>query len=198
MKRIFLILFSIFSSVLFSLAQDTIITKSGSDILVKIEEIGLTEIRYKKFDNLEGPLHVILKSDVSMIRYKNGIKDVFADENINDYAPAVVSSKTDLYLKGQSDAVKYYKGYKEAGIVTLITGLILPVLVIIPAIIISSTPPQEIDLNFPDPKLMKHQDYYMGYTFRAKKIKSRKVWTNFGIALGCYGVAFIIVYSQQG
>jgi hypothetical protein len=39
-------------------------------------EITTNEIKYKKFDNLEGPTISILKSEVFMIKYQNGTKDV--------------------------------------------------------------------------------------------------------------------------
>ena len=40
-------------------------------------EVTTSEIKYKKFDNLDGPTFSILKSEVLIIRYKNGTKDVF-------------------------------------------------------------------------------------------------------------------------
>ena len=40
-------------------------------------EISPSEIRYKRFDNLEGPTRVILRADVFAINYENGTRDVF-------------------------------------------------------------------------------------------------------------------------
>ncbi len=68
-------------------AQDVITLKNGNEIQSKILDIGSTEIKYKKFENLEGPSYNILKAEVFMIKYKNGTKDVF-----NETAPAVTSS----------------------------------------------------------------------------------------------------------
>lgn len=77
MKKIFLI-FILFNS-LVSFAQDLITLKNGIDIKSKVFEINLNEIKYKKYDNLNGPLISILKDDVLIIRYENGSKDIFQD-----------------------------------------------------------------------------------------------------------------------
>ncbi|HRY31395.1 MAG TPA: hypothetical protein P5531_00310 [Bacteroidales bacterium] len=58
-------------------AQDFIILKNGDEIKAVVKEIGLTEIRYKKFSNPDGPVVVIPKSEVFMIKYKDGSKEVF-------------------------------------------------------------------------------------------------------------------------
>ncbi|MCX6294568.1 MAG: toxin-antitoxin system YwqK family antitoxin [Bacteroidetes bacterium] len=55
---------------------DNIVLKNGDEIKGKVTEIGLQEIKYKKCDNLDGPSISILKSDVFMIKYANGTKDI--------------------------------------------------------------------------------------------------------------------------
>ncbi len=60
-------------------AQDVIVMKDGSTILSKVVEIGTTEVKYKKYSNLEGPNYAILKSDIMVINYENGQKDTFND-----------------------------------------------------------------------------------------------------------------------
>jgi len=57
-------------------AQDVIYKKDGVKIEAKVQEIGTSEIRYKKFSNLDGPVYVIFKSQVSMIIYENGTHEV--------------------------------------------------------------------------------------------------------------------------
>lgn len=54
-------------------AQDIIRTKKDT-IQAKVLEIGLDEIKYIYFNNLDGPVYVIAKSDVIEITYKNGTK----------------------------------------------------------------------------------------------------------------------------
>lgn len=53
-------------------AQDIITLKNGEKIQGKILEIGLKEIKYKAFNNLEGPIITIKKSSVQEIIYENG------------------------------------------------------------------------------------------------------------------------------
>ena len=66
------------------LAQDIIVKKNGDEIKAKIIEVGTTEIKYKKFENLQtSPIYSIYKSDVFMIKYADGSKDVFNNETPN-------------------------------------------------------------------------------------------------------------------
>lgn len=57
-------------------AQDIVIKKNGDEIKAKVLEVALTIVKYKKFDNLNGPTFEILKSEIFMIKYENGTKDV--------------------------------------------------------------------------------------------------------------------------
>ena len=57
--------------------QDIIIMKNGNDIQAVVQEVGIDEVKYKRFDNPNGPNYTLKKSDVFMIRYENGTKDVF-------------------------------------------------------------------------------------------------------------------------
>ena len=77
------ILFILTITVIFNLgasAQDLIIKKNGDEIQAKITEITATELKYKKYNYLEGPTFSINKSDVFMVRYENGEKDIFSDQ----------------------------------------------------------------------------------------------------------------------
>lgn len=87
MKRIFSIalLFCICVSVF---ADDIIITKQGVKIRVKIVEVSLTDIKYKKADNLEGPTYTMAKNDINTILYENDSVDIFNEElDRNQYNP---------------------------------------------------------------------------------------------------------------
>jgi len=59
-----------------SKGQDLIILKDGNEINSKVLEVNISDVKYKKFDNLEGPMYSVLKSEVFMIKYKNGTKDI--------------------------------------------------------------------------------------------------------------------------
>ncbi len=173
-------------------SQDLITKKTGEDIQAKVLEVGQTEVKYKKSDNLTGPTFSISKSDVIMIRYENGTKDVFVEENTK--AANLPAFSVENYLRqGQMDAKKYYKGYKPAATGTLVSSLLIPIVGLVPAIICSTNEPDEINLNYPNPELMKNPEYSTGYTQQAQKIKSKKVWTNWGIGLGVNVAALIIL-----
>jgi len=81
MKKIILITLTLVFTLDICFSQDTITKKSGVVIQAKVIEVGQTEIKYKKFDYQNGPTYVILKSDVLMIRYENGTKDIFIESD---------------------------------------------------------------------------------------------------------------------
>ncbi len=98
-----------------------------------------------------------------------------------------------LYVKGQLDAERNYHKYKGAGTGTLIASLVSPLIGLVPAIICSANSPKTENLGYPNENLLKQQEYYLGYTQKAKKIKQRKVWTNWGIGFGANLIAVLII-----
>lgn len=52
--------------------------KNGDEVKAKVTEVGTNEIKYKKFDNPDGPVYSATKSDVFMIKYENGTKDIIS------------------------------------------------------------------------------------------------------------------------
>jgi len=79
MKYILLFILFICSSNIIK-AQDTLSMRSGENILVKVIEVGTSEVKYKKLNNLNGPDFSMLKSDLLMIKYENGTKEDFSKE----------------------------------------------------------------------------------------------------------------------
>ena len=65
-------------------AQDIITLKDGYEIQAKVLEIEDQIIKYKEFDNQDGPTHDIQKSDVFSIKYEDGTKYVFSMGNTKD------------------------------------------------------------------------------------------------------------------
>lgn len=61
---------------------DTLITREGEELIVKILEFGESTIKYKKCDQLEGPTYTIKMAEVFMIKYANGAKDVFKAKEV--------------------------------------------------------------------------------------------------------------------
>jgi len=80
-------------------AQDVIVLKSGDEISAVVNEIGIDVIKYKKFDNQTGPIYNVEKSQVFMIKYQNGTKDVFnqvPENKVAENKVAEVAPKLDI------------------------------------------------------------------------------------------------------
>lgn len=58
-------------------AQDIITTNDDTSFAAKVIEITPETVKYKKFNNLEGPLYTIPVKDIKVITYENGTKEVF-------------------------------------------------------------------------------------------------------------------------
>jgi len=182
----------------FAQAQDIITKKNGDDIKAKVIEVNQNEIKYKSFSNPDGPLFVIYKSDVLLIRYENGSKDIFSESNSsNNTSNASVitstssnsnnTSSNDMRIRGKQDAMVSYKGKRSGAGWTCATSIVLsPLFGLIPAAACSASEPAEENLNYRDAELMKNNDYNTAYTNQAHKTKRKKVWTNYGIGSGVW------------
>jgi hypothetical protein len=176
MKKLLLLISLACSSSMIK-AQDTLTMRSGENIIVKIIEVGNTEVKFKKVTNINGPIFSTLKSDLILIRYENGSKDDFSNIKIE-------SQKTDQdqFNQGYNDATKYYKSYKLAGTAVFITSA-FPIygwfLGVSPALLLSSTSPLDENLDYPDLNLMKNEQYARGYKAQAKNIKRKKIIRNY-------------------
>lgn len=98
---------------------DTIVLKSDSVVICKVVEIRQDEIKYRKCDNINGPMISISKSDVSAIMYTNGSHAFFSSTN------AVVSRDNKVTRKTKELLV--------AGFILIawVLGLEVPLLAII-------------------------------------------------------------------
>lgn len=87
-------------------SQDVLILKNGDELQTKITEVGISEVKYKMYDNQTGPIHVILKSEIFMIKYENGTKELIKSNvsiiNVGGY------NNADVCKKGQKDAELYH------------------------------------------------------------------------------------------
>ncbi len=59
-------------------AQDYIFMKDGSEYKAKVEEITPDIIKFKKFDQPDGPVRTVKVQDVISIKYQDGTEEVFA------------------------------------------------------------------------------------------------------------------------
>ena len=72
-------------------AQDVIIKENGEEIKAKVTEVGSSEIKYKKFGNESGPTYTISKSELFLIKYADGSKEIMpVTSPVQSTAPAVV------------------------------------------------------------------------------------------------------------
>lgn len=78
MKKLFLSLLLLTSFNLHLFCQDILFLKSGDELKVKVTEVLPDVVKYKKWDNQDGPAYSEAKANIFMIKYKNGTKDVFA------------------------------------------------------------------------------------------------------------------------
>lgn len=192
MKNLFILIFISYIPAL-SFSQDTITKRNGVIIPAKVLEISSTDVKYKNFDNQNGPTYSIFKSEVLMIHYENGNKEVFNEQQADEPK----KPKENLFIKGQVDAARYYHGYKAASGTTLAVSLLSPLVGLVPAIGCSLTPPKEKNLGYPDSDLFLNNDYKHGYIQSAKKIKSGKIWRNWGTALGVNLILVLLFLPKQ-
>lgn len=75
MKKLLLLALLVLNAA-WCLAQDTLVKKNGEEIQVKVLEITPDLVKYKKFDNLEGPTISVYKREVFMVRYAGGTKEI--------------------------------------------------------------------------------------------------------------------------
>lgn len=89
MKRLFFFSVAILFSIM-SFAQDVITKLDGTELQTKVLEVGINDIRYRDYSNPDGPVYVISKAEVFMIKYENGTKDIIKKEQ-TPVSPAAVT-----------------------------------------------------------------------------------------------------------
>jgi hypothetical protein len=95
MKKIYFFAILFFTLTVYVSAQDIIVLTNGNTIAAKVEEISPTEIKYRRFDNLKGPLIIIYRSEVSSIKFENGTVEVInPPANIRDNVQETLSKST--------------------------------------------------------------------------------------------------------
>lgn len=88
------IIFALSLAALNVAAQDIIVMRNGDEVEAKVTKVGTTEVEYHKWSNQDGPVYTVAKSDVFMVKYKNGEKDVFDN----------VTAKSDNSPKSESNS----------------------------------------------------------------------------------------------
>ena len=62
-------------------SQDIVIKKNGDEISTKVTKVSDNEIEYKKWTNLDGPVYTMQRNDILLIKYANGEKDIFVNDD---------------------------------------------------------------------------------------------------------------------
>lgn len=76
-------------------SQDILIYKNRTEVKVKVIEVTPSEIKFRNTDNLDGPLYTVLISDLSMIQYENGTKDLFSKGSRRKSVPSVQETQVE-------------------------------------------------------------------------------------------------------
>lgn len=87
MKNLLFTLIVLLAAVTQASAQDVLMFLNGNEEEVKITEVSSSEVKYKRMNNLEGPTFSTLKSELFMIKYANGDKEMIAAQTAEP-APA--------------------------------------------------------------------------------------------------------------
>jgi hypothetical protein len=104
MRKVFFIIALMALTVTGAKAQDLMTKRDGSELNVKVTEIGENEVKYRLSGDDSGPVRSISKSELFRIKYANGSTDVFDQSD---------SKKKVKRNDGDSD---YRKGYAGLGI----------------------------------------------------------------------------------
>lgn len=87
-------------------AQDVIFRSSTDSIQAQVLTIGTTEITYRKWSNLEGPIYSISINEVAAVRYANGTYDFFSNksavtpENFQQSSSIMLTRSGNTYIYG--------------------------------------------------------------------------------------------------
>jgi len=90
MKKLLLFFTVLLSDYNLVSAQDYIVKTNADIIKAKVQTVEQSEIKYKKFENIDGPVYSVLKKEVYVVVYANGLIDTIT--NINSAKNNSISS----------------------------------------------------------------------------------------------------------
>lgn len=225
MKKFFagvLLALSCICSVWAQQKPDVIVRRNGEKIEGFVRQIRENDIYYGQANMPEDVFRTISINDVAAILYHDGKVQTFTQEpspaptaaptpaqpgqptqyvdNFATPAPPAEPAKPNanqLYAQGFADSKVHYTRYSGAVSGTIfVTLLVNPIIGLIPAIACSSTTPKQFRLDVPIKETSSDPNYMMGYRAGAKKKKSAKVWTGFGIGVAVYIPLIILLNSK--
>ena len=93
-------------------AQDIIVTLDARKIEAKISEVSKSEIRYKEFDNLDGPTFVMETKEISSIIYSNGKVVVYNQPSETSQPTESVSPANEPVVDESTAEILFLSGKK--------------------------------------------------------------------------------------
>lgn len=96
-----------------ALSQDLLLLRNGTSMAVKVLEVTPTEIKFKRTENIDGPLYTELKTNIRQIRYENGLVETFSDTPLPDLSirryerPPGIGRTGKRYYIGDEPASEY-------------------------------------------------------------------------------------------
>ena len=150
MKRLFILTVYFIAFTCECFAQDIIITKDARKIEVKMTEVNVDNIRYKRFDNPDGPIYTMPKSEIVSILYESGHVETFVTENVVTQTTSAQTPPTlrpgqriDLYEMQRIEPAlfqQHLSGRRQSGSGTalIILGIVSEIL--IPSLIVKQLP----------------------------------------------------------
>ena len=100
MKKLYFFFVILFFAAVSSYAQDTIVFRNGDEVQAKILEVSDTEMKYYLWDNLNGPVYKKNISDIFMVKYSSGYKEVYDKVKNDSYNKSYIPSlKQNLIIK---------------------------------------------------------------------------------------------------
>ena len=102
---------------------DVLIFKDGAEIKAKIKEIDANEIRYKRCDSQDGPMYVCRKSEIFMIKYSNGTREVIRAEEPERPRTQPVEYKPKVNKYDRADRSNYKRQVHPLGVSSLVLGI---------------------------------------------------------------------------
>jgi len=109
---IIVILFSLVRQVT---GQDLILFTNGEEIKTKVIEVSEEIVRYRKFDNLSGPIYSKSVKSISRIRFENGSEEILNGKAVNLEDLKSISSTAGLLEKGNRVFVQIPNDASRAG-----------------------------------------------------------------------------------
>ena len=109
---------------------DNLVYKNGNEVSAKVIEITTDVVKYKRCNNLNGPLISVKKSELLLIRYSNGEKELFTN-----YKEESSESSEDVNQKAKTYNTISIIFSSLSIIFTLFISIILGIILLIPALI---------------------------------------------------------------